>query len=60
MAENRPEDRKVPSTAGANAVDAFVREVGKLPVDRAPGVRADTVNGDLSPPIRFLSRSRAT
>jgi hypothetical protein len=33
------DDRKVPSTAGANAIDAFVREVGKLPTNRAPGGR---------------------
>lgn len=35
MADNR----KVPSTAGANAVDAFVKQVGSLPANRAPGSR---------------------
>lgn len=33
------EDRKLPSAAGANAVDSFVREVGRLPASRAPGGR---------------------
>ena len=39
MAEDRTADRNVPSTAGANAVDAFVRDVGRLPTDRRPGGR---------------------
>ena len=33
------DDRKVPSTADANAVDAFVKQVGSLPANRAPGSR---------------------
>lgn len=33
------DDRKVPSTAGANAVDAFVKQVGNLPANRVPGSR---------------------
>ena len=33
------DDRKVPSSAGSSAVDAFVREVGNLPASRAPGHR---------------------
>jgi len=33
------DDRKVPSTAGANAVDSFVREVGRLPANRTAGGR---------------------
>ncbi len=32
-------DRKLPSSAGANEVDAFVREVGKLPTTAKPGGR---------------------
>ena len=35
MADNR----KIPSTAGANAVDAFVKQVDSLPANRAPGSR---------------------
>lgn len=31
--------RKVPSTAGANPVDAFVKQVDSLPANRAPGSR---------------------
>jgi hypothetical protein len=37
--KNMAEDRKLPSAAGANAVDSFVREVGRLPASRAPGGR---------------------
>ena len=33
------DDRKVPSSAGSSAVDAFVREVGNLPASRAAGHR---------------------
>ena len=45
MAEDRTADRNVPSTAGANAVDAFVREVGRLPTDRRPGGRGRLLRG---------------
>ena len=34
-----PDDRKVPSTAGANPVDAFVKQIGSLPANRTPGSR---------------------
>jgi hypothetical protein len=33
------DDRKIPSTASANAVDAFVKQVDSLPANRAPGSR---------------------
>ena len=33
------EDRKLPSTAGANEIDAFVRAVERLPANRTPGSR---------------------
>jgi hypothetical protein len=32
-------DHKLPSAAGATGVDAFVREVDRLPANRTPGVR---------------------
>jgi hypothetical protein len=33
------EERKLPSTAGAKDIDAFVREVERLPANRTPGSR---------------------
>ncbi len=33
------EDRKLPSTAGANDIEAFVRAVERLPANRTPGSR---------------------
>ena len=33
------DDRKVPSTAGASAVVAFVKQVDSLPANREPGSR---------------------
>ena len=33
------DDRKVPSAAGTNAVDAFVKQVDSLPANRTPGSR---------------------
>jgi hypothetical protein len=39
MAPIMATDPKVPSKGGTGAVDAFVREVGRLPANRAPGTR---------------------
>ena len=39
------DNRKVPSTAAGGAVDAFVKQVGSLPANRAPGSRGRLLFG---------------